>query len=158
MSFLKILWQHLFQQRNTPSEEGEALSALTKHFPMESLSTEELVKLVKNTDFQELVTEDGPLQFRFAVHEGEPESASEELAFQVSELSLEFEPPTFPDDDLELNENEMQGLDENFWENYVFDERFAQDIPNFAEPEFESLPFDALKLEPPTDRNSEWQT
>ena len=147
MNFLKILWQHVFQQKGISSEQEEALSALRTDFSTTSLSTEALVNLVKDTDFQELVTEDGSLQFRFAIQEGELESASEELAFQTAELLLKFEPPKFPDEALELGDSEMQGLDERFWEKYVFDENFIKNIPDFTKPEFQSIPFDTFTLD-----------
>ena len=99
---------------------------------------------MKHTDFQELVTEDGPLQFRFAVQDEELKSASEELVFQASELHLKFDPPDFSADDSALDESEMQGLERRFWEKYVFDENFLKDIPDFTASEFQPLLFDRL--------------
>ncbi|MCP4402335.1 MAG: hypothetical protein GY801_34145 [bacterium] len=152
MELLRSLWLHLFQQRNAPSDEQETLSALTTDFPTEPLSGEVLAEVMKDADFQELSTDGANEQFRFDIQSGQFESNPEKLTLRASDLLLEFEPPSFPDDDPELNENDMQGLDENFWENYVFDEGFAKDIPNFAVPEFHSLPFDALKLDEHVDQ------
>ena len=150
MNVLKILWQHLFQQRSSSSDETV--------FSAASLSAEALLGLVEDIDFQELATENGSLQLRFVFQEGHLESSSEELVFKASELFLEFEPPTFPDAVSELDEAEMQGLCENFWEEYVFDEGFAKDIPNFAEPEFHPLPFDALRLDEHVKQNFQQHT
>jgi ubiquinone/menaquinone biosynthesis C-methylase UbiE len=53
MNFLKILWQHLFQQKNTSSEQEEAFSGLTTDFSAEPLSGEMVMELMQEAGFEQ---------------------------------------------------------------------------------------------------------